>query len=339
MPYEPVEIQPDVVRFTVQFPEDPRRHVHSYLLFAGREALLIDASWDTPDGHAALEAALATRDLGPEAVKTVVITHLHADHVGVAARLRELGARICYHAADEITLRSRYQDIEEFRRHNTVWERLNGCPDDLDFVLGRTPLLMDALKLVPEPDQVLRGGEVLEHGPFRLQAVWTPGHTLGHLCYYEQTNRWLFTGDHVLPSITPHVGLYIHATGNPLTNYLDSLLLLLEYDVRMAIPAHGDPFPNLHDRLEDLISHHHERLAELEACVGHGPATAWEVASRAHWTRRKISLQELSPWHWRLALAETVAHLELLRAQGRIRRRFVPGLIQYEPHAGVSPRR
>ncbi|MCC7105634.1 MAG: MBL fold metallo-hydrolase [Chloroflexi bacterium] len=336
MPYQPVVIQPDVVRFTVEFPDDPRRHVHSFLLFAGDEALLIDASWDTPEGHAALEAALATRGLGPEAVRTVLITHLHADHVGLAARLQRLGARILYHPGDEITMRSIYQHVEEFRGHTRVWEELNGGPPDLGLIMSRSPLISEKLKAVPEPDQRLRGGEVIAHGPFRLRPVWTPGHTLGHLCYYEQTNRWLFTGDHVLPKISPHVGLYVHATGNPLLSYMDSLRLLNDYDVSLAIPAHGDPFPDLHHRLDELTAHHHERLTELEAVAGHGPATAWEIAGRAHWTHRKVSLRDLSPWHWRLALAETIAHLELLRAQGRITKRFVPGLVQYGPVEGVS---
>jgi glyoxylase-like metal-dependent hydrolase (beta-lactamase superfamily II) len=152
---------------------------------------------------------------------------------------------------------------------------------------------------------------------------------MGHLCYWEETRRLLFTGDHVLPTITPHVGLYVHSIGNPLPNYLDSLKLLRAYHPDLTVPAHGEPFVDLHARLDELVEHHHERVEELFAIVREEPLTAWDVACRAHWTRRKVTLDQVDPAHHRLALAETLAHLELLRAEERLDKLFEPGRILY----------
>src|ERR687887_378219 len=120
------------MRFTVPFPGDPKRHVHSYVITAGREALLLDAAWDVPEAEEALKATLERSGLGLEAVRTVVITHLHPDHLGLAGLLHKLGASVGYHPADVMVLLSRFRRLEEFREHILMWERLNGAPDDIE---------------------------------------------------------------------------------------------------------------------------------------------------------------------------------------------------------------
>jgi glyoxylase-like metal-dependent hydrolase (beta-lactamase superfamily II) len=329
VPADVAEILPGLLRFTVPFPNDPKRLVNSFVLHSDDEALLVDASWSTEVAWEGLEAALARVGLRPESIKTVVITHAHVDHVGLAARLRELGARIAYHTADAVTFTARYRRMDEFREHALFWQMLNGFPESEEKLPDSQPLVDNSVEEVPDPDVRLQGGETLEIGTFRLRPVWTPGHTLGHLCYWEERQRLLFTGDHVLPTITPHVGMYFHAIGNPLMDYLDSLMLLRNYRPELVLPAHGAPFGDLHGRLDELLEHHHERMEELAELVGDEPVSAWEVASRARWTRRRISLQEVAPRHRRLALAETIAHLELLRAEHRVTKVASPGLICY----------
>jgi len=78
-------------------------------------------------------------------------------------------------------------------------------------------------------------------------------------------------------------------------------------------------------------------MAEIFQTDGDKPLTAWGVASRAHWTRRKVSLQEIAPQHRRLALAETIAHLELLRAEGRLVKEFAPGQMLYKRAPSPEP--
>ena len=323
------ELQPGLLRFRIPFPNDPKRNVNSYLFHADGQALLLDASWNLPEARAALDAALERAGLGLADLRYVLITHLHPDHIGLAAQLRQAGARVGYHPA-EMLLRSRFHHMNDFREHARMFDQLNGAPDDSsDTSFTIIGAVADTLSEVPRPDLPLLGEECVELGPFRIRPVWTPGHTLGHLCYYEESRDLLFTGDHVLPTITPHVGLYVHVVSNPLPNYLDSLRLLEAYHPSLTMPAHGEPFENLHARLDELIEHHHERMEELYALVQDEPLTGWQVASAARWTRRKISLDEVAPRHRRLALAETLAHLELLRAENRLEKVFLPGAMCY----------
>jgi glyoxylase-like metal-dependent hydrolase (beta-lactamase superfamily II) len=323
------EVLPGLVRFSIPFPGDPRRHVNSFLFLAGPDALLLDASWDVPEALEALDSVLATAGLARAAVRTVLITHAHPDHAGLAGKLAAQGARIGFHPGETITLLRRFRRLEEMRGDSRFWERLNGFPEDGGSSLAVIHSVEHTLKDIPDPTLPLLGGETIEIGEFRLRPVWTPGHTLGHLCYWEERQRLLFTGDHVLPTITPHVGLYVHVISNPLPNYLDSLRLLKDYRPALVLPAHGDPFTDLHGRLDQLIEHHHERAEEMYALVGDEPVSAWSVASRARWTRRHVTLDQVSPRHHRLALAETLAHLELLRAEGRLSKVFVPGEMRY----------
>jgi glyoxylase-like metal-dependent hydrolase (beta-lactamase superfamily II) len=329
VPFTVDAVLPGLIRFSVPFPNDPRRKVNSFIFVDGSEALLLDASWDTPEALQALDAALATAGLGREAIRTVLITHAHPDHAGLASKLAAQGAVIAFHPAETITLLRQFRRIEERRQDSTVWERLNGFPNDLDPSMAIVHAVELTLKDIPDPNLPLQGGEWIAIGRFRLRPIWTPGHTLGHLCFWEETQRLLFTGDHVLPTISPHVGLYLHAVGNPLPNYLDSLDLLRTYQPTLVLPAHGENFTDLHGRLDELATHHRERAEEIYALVGDEPVSGWDVASRARWTRRQVTLDGVSPHHHRLALAETLAHLELLRAQNRLSKVFVPRQIRY----------
>jgi glyoxylase-like metal-dependent hydrolase (beta-lactamase superfamily II) len=329
VPPNVTEILPNLVRFTVPFPNDPKRNVNSFLLLGDGEALLLDASWDMPEGLAGLEAALDTVGLAQAAVRTVLITHVHPDHVGLAARLKETGARVGYHPAEAMVMLPRWRRLEEFREHTQLWERLNGAPEGEAMSFAGMDPVAPTLAKVPEPDLPLLGGETIAIGDFRLRPVWTPGHTLGHLCYFEETRKLLFTGDHVLPTITPHVGLYAMSIGNPLPTYLDSLELLNDYHPELVVPAHGEVFADLHARLDELLEHHHERMEELHEIVQDEPLSAWDVAWRARWTRRRVTLEDIAPRHRRLALAETLAHLDMLRAQHRLSKVFEPGKMLY----------
>src|SRR5215210_9054818 len=93
VPPNVTQILPGLARFTVPFPEEPRRNVNSFVFTAGADALLLDASWDVPDAREGLQAALALSGLKPASVSLVAITHLHPDHIGLAGRLRRHGAR------------------------------------------------------------------------------------------------------------------------------------------------------------------------------------------------------------------------------------------------------
>ena len=169
-----------------------------------------------------------------------------------------------------------------------------------------------------EPDVLLEGGETFSTGDATLEAIWTPGHTPGHVCFYDRANRMIFTGDHILPVITSNVSTRQTSDDDPLGDYLESVDKLRALEVDLVLPAHQHHFTDLGKRLAELDAHHERRLAAvLAACRGPG-RTAYEVAAEVPWDVG--AWDTMDEFLRRAALGETLSHLEYLRRRERIRR-------------------
>ena len=156
----------------------------------------------------------------------------------------------------------------------------------------------------------MRGGR-------ELVALHTPGHTPGHLCFYERTTGTLFSGDHVLSFINTSPGLRPHSTADPVGDYLGSFDRLRTLDVKRVLPGHQRPFVDLGPRLDQLREHHEQRMAESGRLLADGRATAWDVTSRVS---RSRPWDRFSNGARISALGETFAHLVHLVARGQVRR-------------------
>jgi glyoxylase-like metal-dependent hydrolase (beta-lactamase superfamily II) len=181
-----------------------------------------------------------------------------------------------------------------------------------------------------QPDEWLSDRATAAVGTRELTAVATPGHTRGHLVFVEAGAELLFAGDHVLPHITPSIGFEAAPADFPLRDYLDSLQLVRAMPDARLLPAHGPVTASVHARVDELLAHHDRRLAEIEALVHHGAATAFEAASRMTWTRRQRALTDMDPFNEMLAVLETMSHLDVLVLQGRLRRTDVDGSRHYQ---------
>jgi glyoxylase-like metal-dependent hydrolase (beta-lactamase superfamily II) len=148
----------------------------------------------------------------------------------------------------------------------------------------------------------------------------TPGHTRGHMVFEDAVDGLLFTGDHVLPRITPSVGFERAPHHLPLRSYLDSLQFCLTRSETRMLPAHGAVADDVGSRVEELLAHHEQRLKEILGLVAAGAETAHDVARQMRWTRREHTIDELGKVHGMTAVLEVVAHLELLVAQAEISR-------------------
>jgi glyoxylase-like metal-dependent hydrolase (beta-lactamase superfamily II) len=164
----------------------------------------------------------------------------------------------------------------------------------------------------------------------RLLAVWTPGHTAGHLCYVDTRSGKMLTGDHVLDPITPHVGVWHEHRGDPLGDYIDSLQKVKTIGATGVLPAHGEPFPDLDRRVDQLLEHEETREGQvLDRLSTAGSASAADIARSLPWTRKNRDFTELSEAHQQFAVAETIAHLEHLRLGRRVTRDASSAAIVY----------
>jgi glyoxylase-like metal-dependent hydrolase (beta-lactamase superfamily II) len=189
-----------------------------------------------------------------------------------------------------------------------AWLRRHGVPEDEIEVLSVRSAQVADIMAMAEPDRFLHDGDPVPLATRAVRAVWTPGHTPGHLCLHDAAAGVLLTGDHLLPRISPNIGVHGRdEEGDPLRAYLESLDRTMAFRAEEALPAHEYRFRGIDARAADLITHHRDRGAEILAAVDHlGEAPAWAIAAELSWSRGWASLHGMMR---RMALAETVAHL------------------------------
>lgn len=328
---EVTEVAPDILRLQLPIALPGLGHVNTYALCDDRGIAVVDPGLPGRDSWNALLDRLRRAGYGVQDVHTVIVTHSHPDHFGGAGMLRhEAGADVLTHAS--------------FRTWLDPTEGDDAGPDELDFEEGEQPpedpprnrrapwdveqpwgggkfkppfnrrmqfrvgkVLGRRWMRAPEPNRRVRQDDVVTFGRREWVAVHTPGHTNDHLCLYSPADGIVLSGDHVLPTITPHISGLV-AGADPLASFFDSLDRVAALpDVTLALPAHGHPFHDLAGRCAEIKDHHAERLDKLRTAAAEtGEASVVELSHHL-----------FQPRSWgRMAESETYAHLEHLRIAG-----------------------
>ena len=307
------EIGDGITQIRLPMRGNPLRYVNGYLVDDEDGPVLIDCGWKTDDVFDALRAALAERGLTVAALRRVLITHHHFDHYGLAGTLRRHGAAgLVMHRLDFERARFFAVNRDEMDARANAWLERNGFAgtrDDAEAQIAARSELSEPTRYAADGDRI-----------GRLVALWTPGHAPGHLCFADTRSGRMFTGDHVLDPITPHVGIWVEGRGDPLGDYLTSLEKVATYGAAGALPAHGEPFPDLAGRARAIVAHTYVREAVMLDALGDRVATAADVARAVPWTRRERSFASLTPFHQEFAVTETIAHLEHLCVRGVLAR-------------------
>ena len=317
-PLPPVElVRPGLWSVPVPIPNNPLRYVLVYVFETDKGPFLVDAGWNTDDAYQTLVAGLAEAGYAVEDVQGVMVTHIHPDHYGLAGRIREAsGAWVALHPADADLIDDRYGDPGALIGRMEAMLLRDGAPAEEIASLKQASMPIRSLVWAVTPDILIEDGQRPEVPGWDLTAIWTPGHSPGHLCFYEPVNRLMLSGDHVLPRITPNISFHPQAGPNPLGDFLASLDRVAKYDTDEVLPAHEYRFKDLPARVAALQAHHQARFEEVLAAIADGLTTTWEIAGRMTWSR---TWDQIQGFMRRAAVGETLAHLSYLQDKGLVK--------------------
>jgi glyoxylase-like metal-dependent hydrolase (beta-lactamase superfamily II) len=322
------EVVPGIWKFTLPIPF-PLRTVNMYAL-AGKDGwTLVDAGMGTSDARAALTAALQRANLDIKNLHTIVLTHHHPDHVGLSGELQERsGARVYMHWIDEASVQIIWSGTmpDKFGRVSHFLRQHGLPPTELWFSQVDPKVMYDIIRVPPhEAFTLVEDGQYIDLAGEQYCMIWTPGHSDGHICLFRERDGVFLAADHVLPRITPNVGLYSpYDRQNPLGDYLDSLKKVSTLPASIVLPGHGEPFIGLTTRVREIIEHHEQREMQILALLEGQPQHAYQVAQRLFGPRMKNNEAQ------RMAVAETLSHLEHMRLAGKVEQHHTTdGLILY----------
>ena len=302
-------------------PNDGLRAVNVYAIVGAEGMSLIDSGWAVPTSRDALTRGLARLGRTLTDIRQFLVTHLHPDHYAQASVLQaEHGTPISLGDGERSNLESVLQAVASGEHSDARKPTLDraGAADLLARLRPFSARSPDFERAWRRPDTWLPDGAVVQAENRRLCVVATPGHTRGHVVFHDEPNRLLFSGDHILPLITPSLGMEPSSSPWPLQDYLDSLRLIKARPDAVLLPAHGPVWDSAHRRADQLIAHHEDRLGAAAAAVQAGASTGFEVAQRLTWTHHLLPFAELSLGNQAMAVRETMAHLDVLVLDGAL---------------------
>jgi len=316
-----------VHRIPLPLPLDGLKAVNVYAITDPSGVDLIDAGFAIVAAREQLTAALSELGYGLGDVRNFIVTHIHIDHYSLAVELRREFRTLISLGEDERANMVATREMLNGTGGHKVFGAENLHRLGADDLIAALPTLERHGPMFTDwedPDRWVPDGTDLDLRTRTLRAVHTPGHTRGHLVYHDAAAGIMFAGDHVLPHITPSIGFEPAGNRMALRDYLSSLARTLALPDARLLPAHGPVRDSTHERVNELLAHHDDRLAETLAAVQAGHATPFEVAKAIKWTRRQTLFDDLDLFGQIQAVNETAAHLEVLLVRGQVTRATSP---------------
>lgn len=309
------EIVPGVLwlRMPLPFSLD---HINLWALADRDGWTLVDCGLATDETREAWLQLLAGA-LAGRAVRRLIVTHCHPDHIGLAAWLCE---RFDIHP---------WMTKSEYLHAHAVYHRIAGTDHDallrwcarhgltgaqLTAIGARRDHYRRGVAALPGTFRRIRHGEELRIGGHAWRVVVGHGHSPEHAALYCKTLGILIAGDMLLPRISTNVSVWpTEPDGDPVGEFLGSLQLFHELPADVwVLPSHGLPFRGAAPRIDELRHHHLTRLDRLLELCGEPRAAAEVLPQLFH---RALDEHQVV-----FAMGEAVAHLNYLMHRGALER-------------------
>lgn len=298
------------VRVPVPF---PLKYVQCYLIRESDGWTMIDTGLQYGPALEAWAHAFDELQISARDIRRIFLTHAHPDHYGLAGHFQKLNDAPVYALDEEI----RVIPIEWERNGAHLYGlgkflQEHGLPKALaQKTVERSLEILRMLEPQPELTAV-QDGQHIQIGGHPYKIHWTPGHADGHLILHGTENGILFSGDMVLMKITPNIALWPGLDPTPLKNYLASLDKIERLQIKLALPGHRATIESVPARISEIREHHRVRAQKC-----------WDAAKtgrNAHDICMDVFAGIESVDDVRLAMVETLAHLEYLVGEGRLER-------------------
>jgi len=288
------------------------RPVNVAALVHGRGVALFDTGLNMGHTFSKLEEALEVINRSVRDIDHIFITHHHADHCGLAGRIKEISGAAVH--MSEIGRQIIHSNSDQRRVADTVktfYLEQGIAEETMDAYLVFLRYFRRAT--VPfQADECLDFDRGYPIGDTAVEAFPTPGHARDHVCYFFRKEGILLSGDHLLPENIFNLRPDLLCPGfRPVEAMLDSLARVEDLPATRVLPSHGAPFSNLKGVVERMRRQHGERKNLILESTKGGPKTACQISG-------DIFGMDLPGFDIFLALNETYAHLVELRHEGMV---------------------
>jgi len=307
----------------------PVGDVNCYLI-EGDPLTLIDTGPRTDEAYARLVEGIRKAGYSPHEIGQIVLTHGHVDHTGLAAtisreRVDRVGKppQVLIHTADRERVAT-YEDFMEYRVGSYLGMiAMGGVPLEEQPGIPRQALTKYYLRFgesVPEVNR-LEEGDTVSTGIGILETLWTPGHSKGSCCFLCRKAGIVFSGDHLLATISSNPSLdYEEQDHIPMLTYFDSLTKIEKHKELLALPGHRDPISDISARIAGLREEYTEKFDQMRTYLTREPQTLYRLSRRLYGDYDQSSLV--------LALAETYDVLKILSRDGEAKVESLDGVVK-----------
>jgi len=315
----------DVYQIKIDVPFQVK-FVCCYILKINGKIVLIDAGFNSPAWKKIFLQEINSIGLNIEDIDVCIITHNHLDHIGLIQEFKQKNPNlkiVMHNITNKIleweTDKSNTEEIEEEAIRVSIEMKNYGLSEEERLRIVQFFTYWPKLRKYQAPDQIVYDNDKLLND---LEIIWTPGHSFGHICVFDSKRKYLFSGDHILSRITPHIGNFIipdfladeyadYNFKNVLEQYLQSLDRIDKLNPKIIFPGHQDIIYNPHERITAIKEHHKNRLNDISNVIKNNPLTPRRI-SQIHFGE---DLDEINSY---MALSEVLGHLLYLEDLGKI---------------------